>query len=180
VRAGQLVTPIEQSLVDSWPLLPSADRRTPVIRAVNDRMTTPERVRAALCTVPKLPRRAELSRLLDLLAAGCRSALEIFGHEHVFSARGMPEFQRQVPVRLGNRTTYLDVYAEAEMVNFELDGASIHRDPRQHEIDLRRDALLAGLGILVVRFTHRRLVYETAAVQREVLAILHSRRALLP
>jgi very-short-patch-repair endonuclease len=174
------VTPIEQSLVDAWPLLPAANRRAPVIRAVNDRLSTPDRIRAALGTVPKLLRRAALGRLLDLLAAGCRSPLEIFGHEQVFSARGMPEFQRQVPIGLGNRTVYLDVYAEAEKVNFELDGASIHRDPRQHETDLRRDALLAALGILVVRFTHRRLVYETAAVQREVLAILRSRGALLP
>lgn len=178
VRAGQLVTPVERSLVDAWPLLPASDRRTPVIRAVNDRMTTPERVRAAVRTVPKLPGRAELARLLELLAAGCRSPLEIFGHEHVFTARGMPEFRRQVPVSLGTRAVYLDVYAEPEMVNFELDGASVHDDARQRAIDLRRDALLATLGILVVRFTHHRLVYETAEVQREVLAILDRRRGL--
>jgi hypothetical protein len=49
------------------------------------------------------------------------------------------------------------------MVNFELDGASVHGNRRQREIDLRRDALLATLGVLVVRFTHHRLVYETAS-----------------
>ncbi len=176
VRQGVPVTPVERSLVEAWPLLPAADRRAPVIRAVNDRMTTPERVRTATAVAPKLPGRNGLLRLLDLLAAGCRSPLEIWGHEHVFTGPGMPGFRRQVRIRLGGRSVYLDVYAEREMVNVELDGASVHADRRQREVDLRRDAQLAAMGILVVRFTHRRLVTETDAVRREVLAILASRR----
>jgi very-short-patch-repair endonuclease len=58
------------------------------------------------------------------------------------------------------RSVYLDAYAE-------------------REVDLRRDAHLAALGVLVVRFTHRRLVHETAAVREEVLAILIQRRSWL-
>jgi very-short-patch-repair endonuclease len=88
----------------------------------------------------------------------------------------MPTFQRQVRVQVGGRTMYLDVYAEPERVNIELDGATTHGDPRQREIDLRRDALLATLGILVVRFAHRRLVHEPTEVRREILAILANRR----
>lgn len=176
LRNALPVTRIERSLVDAWPLLPPADRRTPLIRAVNDRLTTAERVSAALTEVPKLTGRAELRVLLDRLAIGCRSALEIWGHDHVFTGPGMPPFQRQVRVRVGGRTAYLDVYAERERVDFELDGAASHGHPGQREIDLRRDALLATLGILVVRFAHRRLVHEIEEVRREVLAILASRR----
>ena len=44
---------------------------------------------------------------------------------------------------------YLNVYAERERVDIELDGATTHGDPRQREIDLRRDALLATLGIVL-------------------------------
>lgn len=176
MRQDAPVTALERSLVDAWPLLPVADRRAPVIRAVGDRMTTPQRVRSALAGAPRLSGRGDLHRLLDLLAAGCRSPLEIWGHEHVFTSPGMPEFHRQVRIRLGSRSVYLDVYAEREMVNVELDGASVHADRRQREVDLRRDAQLATLGILVVRFTHRRLVAETDAVRREVLAILARRR----
>lgn len=177
-RRDMPVTRIERSLVDAWPLLPPADRPAHLIRAVNDRLTTPSRVAAALATAPKLTGRAELRVLLDRLTAGCRSALEIWGHDHVFTGPGMPPFQRQVRVQVGGRTFYLDVYAEPERVNIELDGAATHGDPRQREIDLRRDALLATIGILVVRFAHRRLVYETAEVRREILAILASRRAV--
>ncbi|MGC4878368.1 DUF559 domain-containing protein [Micromonospora sp. DT43] len=177
VRRGLHVTRLEQSIVDSWPMLPSAERRAPVIRAVNDWLTTPERLTEALGTAPKLIGRAEFRTLLARLAGGCRSPLEIWGHEHVFTGPGMPAFRRQVPMRLGPRTVYLDLFAEPERVNIELDGATTHGDPRQREIDLRRDALLATVGVLVVRFAHRRLVHEADDVRRETLAILASRMA---
>ncbi|MEV2239285.1 DUF559 domain-containing protein [Micromonospora sp. NPDC049891] len=72
---------------------------------------------------------------------------------------------------------YLDLFAKEERVNIELDGATSHGDPRQREIDLRRDALLATVGILVVRFSQRRLVREPDEVRRETLAILARRRS---
>ncbi|MFG1656040.1 DUF559 domain-containing protein [Micromonospora chersina] len=177
IRRGITVTRLEQALVDSWPLLPPGERRAPVIRAVNDRLTTPERLLKALGAAPKLPDRAVLRTLLTRLGEGCRSPLEIWGHEHVFTGPEMPAFRRQARVRVGRRTMYLDLFAERERVNIELDGATTHGDPRQREIDLRRDALLATVGILVVRFAHRRLVHETDEVRRETLAILAQRAA---
>jgi very-short-patch-repair endonuclease len=175
LRDGLPVTRLERSLVDSWPLLPRADRPGPLIRSVNGRLTTPDRVGAAMVELPRLTGRAELRTLLDKLAAGCRSELEIWGHDHVFTGPGMPPLRRQVRIRVGGRICYLDVYAERERVDFELDGATTHGDPAQREIDLRRDALLATLGILVVRFAHRRLVHEPTEVRREVLSILATR-----
>ncbi|WUR57255.1 DUF559 domain-containing protein [Micromonospora chokoriensis] len=77
---------------------------------------------------------------------------------------------------MGARTFYLDLFAEAERVNIELDGAISHGDPAEREIDLRRDALLATVGILVVRFTHRRLTANPLQVRQETLAILAARR----
>ncbi|RIV41600.1 DUF559 domain-containing protein [Micromonospora radicis] len=175
-RQGLPVTTIERALVDSWPMLPPSEQRTPMIRAVNNRLTTPGRLQGTLDHTRRLAGRVALRTLLNRLADGCRSPLEIWGHERVFTGPGMPAFQRQVQIRLGRRNVYLDLYAEPERVNIELDGASTHGDPRQREIDLRRDAHLAALGILVVRFAHRRLVREPEAVRRETLAILASRR----
>lgn len=176
-RQGMAVTRLERALVDSWPLLPPGERRAPVIRAVNNRLSTPQRLMSALEAAPKLADRGVFRTLLTQLAEGCRSPLEIWGHERVFTGPGMPLFRRQVPVRIGTRNVYLDLYAEIERVNIELDGATTHGDPRQREVDLRRDAQLAALGILVVRFTHRRLTREPEAVRRETLAILARRRA---
>ncbi|MFC5926363.1 DUF559 domain-containing protein [Micromonospora vulcania] len=178
VRSAMPVTRLERTLVDCWPLLPPADRPAPLIRAVNDRLTTPQRLIAAVAEVPQLTERTALRELVDRLAAGCRSPLEIWGHDHVFTGPGMPAFTRQARVRVGARTSYLDLFAEAERVNIELDGATSHGDPSEREIDLRRDALLATLGILVVRFSHRRLLADPAQVRRETLAILATRRTL--
>ncbi|MGW1062644.1 DUF559 domain-containing protein [Micromonospora rubida] len=176
-RRGVPVVRLERALVDAWPLLPAVDRPAPLIRAVNDGLTTPARVRSALAGTPRLTRRAELRVLLDRLAAGCRSPLEVWGHDHVFTGPAMPRLRRQFRVRIEGRTMYFDVYAERERVDFELDGATAHGEPGQREIDLRRDALLATRGILVVRFAHRRLVREPNRVRAEVLAILASRRS---
>lgn len=176
MRRGLPVTRLDRTLVDSWPLLPPVDRPSLIIRAVNERLTTPERLVAALAEVPRLTDRSALRGLVDRLAVGCRSPLEIWGHDHVFTDPRMPTFARQARVRVGARTIYLDMFAEAERVNVELDGATSHGDPAEREVDLRRDALLATVGILVVRFSHRRLMTDPVAVRQETLAILASRR----
>ncbi|MEU8211602.1 DUF559 domain-containing protein [Micromonospora sp. NPDC049044] len=178
-RAGVPVTRLDRTLVDCWPLLEPVDRPGSLIRAVNDRLTTPQRLFAAVAEVPRMNDRVTLRRLLDRLAAGCRSPLEIWGHDHVFIGPGMPTFTRQARVRVGGRTIYLDMFAEAERVDIELDGATSHGDPAEREIDLRRDALLATIGILVVRFTHRRLTADPVQVRRETLAILAARSCFL-
>ncbi|MEV4539123.1 DUF559 domain-containing protein [Asanoa sp. NPDC049518] len=174
-RNGLTVTGLERSLVDAWAWLPKDHRRAPIIAAVNGRLTTAQRVGDALVAAPKLAGRAELRQVLAKLAAGCRSPLEIWGDDHVFTAPGMPAFARQVPIRLDGYTTYLDIFHEATRVNFELDGASVHGGTRQREIDLRRDAALAARGILAVRFSHARLTREPEAVRREVWTILRNR-----
>ncbi|WP_326553471.1 hypothetical protein [Micromonospora sp. NBC_01813] len=93
------------------------------------RPTTPDRVAAVLDESPKMLGRAQLRDLLGKLAAGCRSPLEICGHYHVFTSGGMPPLRRQVRVSNGQRTCHLDVYAEAQRVALELDGASVHGAP---------------------------------------------------
>ncbi|MGH3679301.1 MAG: endonuclease domain-containing protein [Natronosporangium sp.] len=179
VRDGLPVTRLEQSLVDAWPLATDDLQRAPLLRAVAERMTTPERVAGALADTPKLPGRAELERLLRKVAAGCRSELELYGYDHVFIGPGMPVFQRQARMVLGNRTVYLDVYDPSPRTTFELDGAKWRGSAAQRERDLRRDAALAARGIMVVRFSHDRLVREPDQVRREILAILAARRAMI-
>jgi len=174
-RSGLRICRIERCLVDAWGMLPRDGRRAAVIDAVGARRTTPERVREALDANMNVPGRAELTRLINLLAQGCRSELELFGYERVFVGPGLPAMERNVPVRLGDRAIYLDVYCPAARVNFELDGAKWHASPRDRERDLRRDAALAALGIMVVRFTHDQLVHSSDQVRAQIRAILRAR-----
>jgi very-short-patch-repair endonuclease len=65
------------------------------------------------------------------------------------------------------------------MVAVELDGAAWHGSQSQRERAVRRDAQLAALGIVVVRFTHHRLHHEPDRVIDELLSILAARRRQL-
>ncbi|MBO0868057.1 MAG: hypothetical protein J2P15_05785 [Micromonosporaceae bacterium] len=178
VRDGLMVTALDTTLVDSWPLLAGAARRGPLIAAVADRMTTAERVAAALAARPRLRQRAQLAELLALLAAGCHSELELWGFQHVFTGPGFERLRWQVPVRLSGRRIYLDALDEDSATNFELDGAAYHTAAVDRARDVRRDAQLAGLGILTMRFTYQRLYHDVPAVRGEALAAMAARRGL--
>jgi hypothetical protein len=175
IRRGIPTTRLETSIVDSWPLLDHDAKRAPALLAVAQRMTTPQRLRSALDEAPRLAGRRQLVQLIDKLAAGCHSELEIWGYDHVFHTDAMPAFAWQHPVVLDGRTVYLDVFEPRTRVNFELDGSKYHASLVDRERDLRRDAKLAAMGIMVVRFTHHRLVHQYDQVRKEVLAIVASR-----
>jgi very-short-patch-repair endonuclease len=112
---------------------------------------------------------------VNLLAAGCRSELELWGYDHLFSGPNMPEVERDVAMKLGGRTIYLDVYCPAARINFELDGAKYHTSRGDRERDARRDAALAAIGVTVVRFTHDQLVGSPELVREQIRAIVASR-----
>ena len=175
IRQGVPVTALERSIVDAWPLLTADEQRAPVITAVGERMTTPARIRSA---VPgNLPQRQALVGLLALLEAGCRSALEIWGYERVFTGPGFERLRWQVPVCAKGRRYWLDAFDEDTLTNFELDGAKYHDKPSHRGRDVRRDADLAEIGIHAVRFTHHRLTHEVPAVRQQALAIMAVRRS---
>ena len=140
-------------------------------------MTTDPRVRAALAAAPKLRQRAALLDLLTRIEHGCRSQLELWGYDHVFTGPEFTGLRWQVPVRLGRRTIWLDAYDEESATNFELDGAKYHTGPRDRERDLRRDAELAELGIHPCGSRTIGMTNEAHAVRRQALAIMEVRRA---
>ncbi len=108
--------------------------------------------------------------------AGCRSPLELWGYEHVFSGPEFAGLRWQVPVKLGARTVYLDALDPDSGVNFEVDGTRYHTRTADRERDLRRDAALTGLGLTVVRWSHRQLTLEVAATRAAALASMASHR----
>ncbi|GGM59696.1 DUF559 domain-containing protein [Dactylosporangium sucinum] len=175
VRDGFPVTRLERSIVDSWPLLDRGLQRAPAIVAVSERRTTPGRLRSALAAVPRLAGRRGLAQLVGLLERGCRSALELWGCERVFTGGAFDRLRWQVPVPLAGGTVYLDAVDPDSGVNLELDGAAHHAGPADRERDLRRDAALLALGYTVVRFTYARLTTEPGTVRREALAAMSRR-----
>jgi hypothetical protein len=176
-RGGLPVTPLDRTVVDCWPLLSAGSRRALVLDAIGARRTTAERLAAEARATPNLKGRRELLGLLDLVYAGCRSELEIWGHLHVFAHPSLPEPRRQYRLTDGSRTVYLDIAYPEYRVAVELDGAAHHGSPEARERDLRRDTWLAARGWVVLRFSHSRLTAEPRAVRRELAAVLAARRS---
>jgi very-short-patch-repair endonuclease len=117
--------------------------------------------------------------MLDLLAAGCQSELELFGLRYVFSGPAFAGIRAQYPVRLGTHTAYLDLAVDDVRVGVELDGAAYHDGAAAREHDRRRDVALAAAGWVVLRFGYRRVVDDPDGVRREVSAVLAVRRRQL-
>ena len=177
VRLGARVVRMEQAIIESWPLLSDRDQRLPAIVAVRDRRTTAARLLDTLDRQPRTNGAALMRPMFALLGQGIHSHLEAWGHAHVFTDPRLPQSRTQVRETLpSGRTVYLDRLFEAEMLNVEMDGAAYHGKPGQRERDLRRDAALATLGYLTVRFSHVRLHADPEGVIQEILAILAARR----
>ena len=173
------MTPVDRSIVDSWPLLTGPEQRAPAIVAVSERMTTPNRLLAEAIRIHNYKGRASLLALCGVLATGCRSELEVWGLRHVFKDPRFAHGVRQLPVRLDERVVYLDLAFERERVAIELDGAAYHSGRANRERDMRRDAPLIAMGWVVLRYSYDRLHAEPETARREVYEVLCVRRRQL-
>lgn len=129
---------------------------------------------------PNLPGRSELLDLLRLITGGSQSELEIFGVLHVLSAPGLPTPRQQHRVLLPDGPVFLDAAWPEVKLAVELDGAAFHGSPAARERDLRRDAALAALGWLVLRFSYRRITSDPEGCRRQIAAVYRQRLSAVP
>jgi len=174
--AGLPTVTVASAAVTSWPLHDPAARRAVVIEAVRRRLASTASLRVELERRSRLRDRRELRALIGLLDNGCQSELEIWGLLNVFDAPGLRHGVRQRWIRVAGRSYVLDLAYEAERVCVELDGDAFHSTREQRERDRRRDAALASIGWLTLRFTYRRLHDDVAGCRHDTLATLASRR----
>jgi very-short-patch-repair endonuclease len=175
------VTTAERSLVDAWgspaPLRPEQVRAA-AITAVRRRVCRPPDIQREVARRPQLARRAELSRLVSLLADGCQSELEIWGCLQVLRAPGMPPFVQQRRVVVNGEAFFLDAAYDEVKLAVEMDGAAWHGSRQQRERDIRRDALLATVGWQTLRFGFQRMTTAAEACRRDIKAAYEARRTL--
>jgi hypothetical protein len=182
--------PVARSLVDAWGWAhsprrnPRAAREQPLVRRL-----VIEGVRRRDVRVPQLRAesarqlvsggRVALEHLLDLVEGGCQSELEVFGVTHVLRIPGLPVplQQHRVVLPTGRHVDLDAAYGEAR-VAVELDGAAFHGSAEDRERDTRRDAALAALGWVVLRFSYRRLTQDPAGCRADIEAVV--RRRLRP
>ena len=179
---GLPVTSVDRAVVDSWGRssgLTRASVRGAAITAIRERLCSTADLSYELARRPKLPGRAGLSGLVQLLHDGCRSELEIWGCTHVLRGPGMPRFVLQRRIEASGRIFVLDAACEEVTLAVEMDGAAWHGSREQRESDIHRDALLATVGWQTLRFGYRRLTTEPDACRRDIRSSYAARRRLL-
>lgn len=179
---GLPVTCVERAIVDSWGrpgVLGRPAVRAAVIDAVRQRMCSPRNLSYELGRRPQLPARAALAELIQLLADGCRSELEIWGCLHILRGPGMPDFVLQKRVAVRGETFILDAACEESMLAVEMDGAAWHGSRSQRERDIRRDALVATIGWQTLRFGYTRMTSAPDACTCDIRSTHEARLRLL-
>jgi very-short-patch-repair endonuclease len=164
------------AVVRSWPLTAGSDQRAPAIEAIRNRLITPAQLASAADRAIGMRGRAQLLRLATLLDVGCESELEIWGYLGVFHVPGLDHAVRQKVVQVNGREYRLDLGYEEERVAVELDGERYHSSREQREHDRRRDAALATIDWLTLRYSHERLHRDVGGCRHDTLATLAARR----
>lgn len=109
-------------------------------------------VHALVDRLPRVVGRQQLVRLLTHAADGVESYLEHRGGAKVLTGAAFAGVVRQHRLSVGGEAFRVDAYDPRTRTAFEFDGAEWHSRPEQRAKDLRRDALLAAVGVLTVRF----------------------------
>jgi hypothetical protein len=142
-----------------------------ITRACGRRLTTEEKLRAALAVRKKMRWRVELDDVLAAAGDGIHSALEYRYLRDVERAHGLPRSRHQLRVVIDGKIVYRDVYYDRYRAAVELDGRLAHPDVERWR-DSRRDNQADAQGVQTSRYGWRD-VYgnpcETALLQARIL-----------
>ncbi|HEX3752412.1 MAG TPA: hypothetical protein VHW06_17725 [Streptosporangiaceae bacterium] len=145
-----------------------------VFRATGQRLTTAERLRAALIVRPKIRWRIQLSQCLNDMADGVRSNLEQRYVRAVEQPHGLPRAVHQVRMVRDGQVRYLDNLYRAQLVCVELDGRAAHPAGERWR-DYRRDNAGASDGIITLRYGWSDVTGQPCQVATQVAAVLARR-----
>jgi hypothetical protein len=129
---------------------------------------------AELDSLPELPGRRILRRILGEAAEGVQSFLEQAYLRRVERAHGLPRARRQVRAVEGGAVVYRDNEYSPYGVLVELDGQIGHAETTSRWRDMTRDNAAAMSGKLTLRFGYH-LVGEPCAAAAQVVAALRLR-----
>ncbi len=158
---GLRVTTPSRTLCDLAGVVAFRDLERALAVTLNESRTTPSRIRAVL---DRQPRRRGSRRLRALLDADVSPALTRSEAEEAFLTliARTPLSRPETNARVAG--IEVDCLWRAERLVAEIDGFAYHASARRFESDRRRDAVLVGAGLRVVRVTWRQIVGEPEAL----------------
>jgi very-short-patch-repair endonuclease len=168
-------TRIEETVLDLWGSAASLDDAVSwVTRGIGRRLTTQDKLREALASRSRLPRRRALAELLSPDLADIHSVLEYRYVRDVERPHGFPPGRRQAAVRRGGHNEYLDLLYDEQQTVVELDGRVAHPGDT-HWRDIRRDNATTAVGRATLRYGWLPINTTPCEVAAEVGAVLQQR-----
>jgi hypothetical protein len=144
-----------------------------VIRSVQRRLTTAERLRLHLARRRSHPRRKLLDDVLSDVRDGVRSALELRWVRTVERAHGLPRSTVNAAEREQGHRCYRDLRYERWGLICELDGREAHPDDARFR-DRARDNRVTVGGRRSLRYGWREVAADPCGVALEVAAVLRA------
>jgi len=173
---GTRVVSVAEAIVAGLHAVAASNRAEVLYRAVRDRLVNVQQLEAALVAAPRVRNRRALKRRVDAALAGARSFLEETGLQKVFTGKRFEGFTRQHEVMVEGELFVLDMYHHQTRTCVELDGAAHHAGTEQWQRALRRDAILASVGIQTVRFSYADITERPAWCRQQLSEVLERRR----
>ena len=165
-------TSVEETVLDLAELSRTFDDACGwITKACGKRLTTEEKLRAALAMRKKMRWRPELNDVLAAAGNGIHSVLEYRYLRDVERAHGLPRSRHQVRVVIDGKVVYRDAYYEEYQLAVELDGRLGHPDDERWR-DSHRDNQASALGVETRRYSWRDVYAhpcETALLQAQIL-----------
>jgi very-short-patch-repair endonuclease len=155
--------------------LPPRERANFVHGAIHRGLTTAGELETVLSTLPRVRDRAELAQRVQLIAAGAESYLEERAMSAVLRGKAFSEFVFQHRVRINGVSYRIDAFHPPTLTAFEMDGAG-HGEPAQRQYDVTRDAAIAAIGMLTVRYTFNDIISRPRWCQSNALEVIAARR----
>jgi predicted transcriptional regulator of viral defense system len=167
-------TSVEETVLDLVQLAGTFDDACGwITKACGKRLTTEEKLRAALALRKKMRWRAELDDVLAAAGSGIHSVLEYRYLRDVERAHGLPRSRHQVRVVIDGKTVYRDAYYQEYQLAVELDGRLAHPDDERWR-DSQRDNQARARGVETCRYGWRDVYAypcETALLLVQILRL---------
>ena len=153
-------------------------RRGLAISALGQGICDAGELAAVMDSHPRLLGASELRGALAAFYAGVHSALEDEAATHVLVG-ALGRVVRQHVMVVEGRVFRLDAFDEASRVAIEFDGFASHGGRARWQADRERDALLAGIGVLTLRFTYADVTTRPEWCRARIWAAIEARGSRL-
>ncbi|MCB2411303.1 endonuclease domain-containing protein, partial [Demequina sp. TTPB684] len=161
--------------IQSWEQLGTRAGRDVAIEAVRRELVTAQAIAVRALSYPTLKRRGQFIELLDDLAGGIDSFLELHTAREVLVGPEFAGIVRHARVGPAGRTFEADFYHPGARLDVETDGKRHHNDDRRRRQDLERDAILASVGIQTIRLTYEDVMGRPQWCQRVIADAIRAR-----